>query len=181
MNIDEFMQAYKEAWERRDPAMFCALFVADGEYHNTPFAVQRGHAQLAEYWRRVQLQEDVRVAYQVLASTPEGGIAHWHVTYQVASEELFRIWAKSTGTNLVARKPGDPLPRMVLDGVLQAELEGSCIGRLLESTSPTIRLSPRRRATAISFASIRRPMPMPCQASAITRANSQVYSSVSRA
>ncbi len=129
MNIDEFMQAYKEAWERRDPAMFCALFVADGEYHNTPFAVQRGHAQLAEYWRRVQLQEDVRVAYQVLASTPEGGIAHWHVTYQVASEELFRIWAKSTGTNLVARKPGDPLPRMVLDGVLQAELEGGLCKR----------------------------------------------------
>jgi hypothetical protein len=56
-----------------------------------------------------------------LASTPSGGLAHWHVTYQVASEELFEIWAKSTGTHLVARKPGDPLPRMVLDGVLQAE------------------------------------------------------------
>ena len=29
--------------------------------------------------------------------------------------------------NLVARKPGDPLPRMVLDGVLKAEFEGgSC-------------------------------------------------------
>jgi hypothetical protein len=46
------------------------------------------------------------------------------VTYQVASEELFRIWARSTGTNLVARKPGDALPRMVLDGVLQAEFDG---------------------------------------------------------
>jgi hypothetical protein len=39
----------------------------------------------------------------------------------VASEELFQIWARSTGTSLVARKAGDPLPRMVLDGVLQAE------------------------------------------------------------
>jgi hypothetical protein len=46
------------------------------------------------------------------------------VTYQVASEELFRIWAQSTGTNLVARRPGDPLPRMVLDGVLAAEFAG---------------------------------------------------------
>ena len=64
-------------------------------------------------------------SYEVLASTPQGGIAHWHVTYQVASEELFQIWAKSTGTNLVARKPGDPLPRMVLDGMLIAEFEGS--------------------------------------------------------
>ena len=75
----------------------------------------------------MQLQEDVRVAYEVLASTASSGIAHWHVTYQVASEELFQIWARSTGTNLVARQPGDPLPRMVLDGVLQASFrDGLC-------------------------------------------------------
>lgn len=127
MNIFEFMQGYKAAWEARDEGLFTALFAADGEYHNTPFAVQRGRAQLAEYWRRVKLQEDVHVAYEVLASTATSGIAHWHVTYQVASEELFRIWAKSTGTNLVARKPGDPLPRMILDGVLNAEFDaGLC-------------------------------------------------------
>jgi hypothetical protein len=123
MNIDRFMQGYKAAWEQRDEAMFCALFAPDGEYRNTPFAVQRGHAQLAEYWRRVKLQEDVHVDYEVLATTAYGGIAHWHVTYRVASEELFRIWAQSTGTNLVARKPGDPLPRLALDGVLKAEFD----------------------------------------------------------
>lgn len=127
MDIERFMLAYKAAWEGRDEALFCALFAADGEYHNTPFAVQRGHAQLAEYWQRVKLQEDIRLGYEVLASAPGSGIAHWHVTYQVASEELFRIWARSTGTSLVAREPGDPLPRMVLDGVLQAEFErGLC-------------------------------------------------------
>ena len=124
VDIEQFMRGYKAAWERRDEALFCSLFASDGAYHNTPFAVQRGHAQLAEYWRRVKLQEDVNVAYEVLASTPTGGIAHWHVTYQVSSEELFRIWAASTGTNLVARKPGDPLPRMVLDGILQATFSG---------------------------------------------------------
>ena len=127
MNIERFMQGYKAAWEQRDEKLFCALFAADGEYHNTPFAVQRGHEQLAAYWRRVKLQDDVQVTYEVLASTPAGGIAHWHVDYQVASEELFEIWARSTGTNLVARQPGDPLPRMTLDGVLQAEFaEGLC-------------------------------------------------------
>ncbi len=128
MNIEQFMHGYKAAWESRDESKFCALFASDGQYRNTPFAVQRGHAQLAEYWRRVKLQEDVRVDYEVLASTARGGIAHWHVAYQVASEELFEIWARSTGTNLVARKPGDPLPRMVLDGVLKAEFgdEGLC-------------------------------------------------------
>ncbi len=129
MNIEQFMHGYKAAWEQRDEAKFCALFLPGGEYHNTPFAVQRGHAQLAEYWQRVKLQEDVRVDYEILAATPGGGIAHWHTTYQVASEELFQIWAKSTGTNLVARKPGDPLPRMILDGVLAAEFEGDLCKR----------------------------------------------------
>lgn len=129
MDIEQFMQGYKAAWERRDDSMFAALFTPDGEYHNTPFAVQRGHAQLKAYWQRVKLQEDVVVAYDVLASTPTSGLAHWHVTYQVASEELFQIWARSTGTNLVARQPGDPLPRMVLDGVLQADFEGGLCRR----------------------------------------------------
>jgi hypothetical protein len=129
VNIQQFMQGYKLAWEQRDERLFAALFAEDGEYHNTPFAVQRGHTQLAEYWQRVKLQEDVHVSYEILASTATGGIAHWHVTYQVASEELFQIWARSTGTNLVARKPGEPLPRMVLDGVLKAGFEGGLCQR----------------------------------------------------
>ncbi len=124
MNIEQFMQGYKAAWEARDESMFAALFREDGRYHNTPFQVQTGRAQLAEYWTRVKLQEDVRVTFEVLASAADSGLAHWHVTYQVASEELFQIWAKSAGTNLVARKAGDPLPRMVLDGVLQATFSG---------------------------------------------------------
>src|SRR5947209_519530 len=110
------MHGYRAAWERRDPSMFAALFRPDGRYHNTPFQVQRGTEQLVEYWRRVELQKDVHLTFEVLASTAGSGIAHWHVTYQVASEELFRIWAASTGTHLIARKVGDPLPRMLLDG-----------------------------------------------------------------
>lgn len=124
MNIEDFMQGYKRAWETKDDAAFAALFTPDGEYHNTPFAVQRGPEQLREYWRRIKLQEDIHLDYDVLAKTADGGIAHWHTTYQVASEELFQIWAKSTGTNLVVRNPGDPLPRMILDGVLMARFEG---------------------------------------------------------
>jgi hypothetical protein len=125
MDIEKFMQGYKKAWEKRDPSMFAALFETGGRYHNTPFQCQQGSAQLIEYWKRVQLQEDVNLSYEILASTETSGIAHWHVTYQVASEELFQIWARSTGTALVSRKPGEPLPRMVLDGILQASFSGS--------------------------------------------------------
>ena len=121
MDIEGFMHGYKMAWEQRDETLLCRLFAEDGAYHNTPFAVQRGHAAIAAYWQRVKLQEDVCLDYEILARTPLGGIAHWHVTYQVASEELFSIWAASTGTNQLTRKPGDPLPRLVLDGLLVAE------------------------------------------------------------
>ena len=128
MPIFAFMRGYKQAWEERDEARFAALFVDDGVYHNTPFAQQRGHAALRAYWQRVKLQQDVAVDYEVLAAGAEAGMAHWRTTYQVASEELFAVWAASAGTHLPPRQPGDALPRMVLDGVLRAEFEpdGRC-------------------------------------------------------
>ncbi len=124
MDIEQFMQGYKAAWEGKDETAFCALFTENGAYHNTPFATQRGHAELAAYWQRIKLQNNIELSFEVLASKAGSGIARWHVTYQVASEELFQIWAASTGTNLIARRPGDPLPRMVLDGILQASFSG---------------------------------------------------------
>jgi limonene-1,2-epoxide hydrolase len=129
MGIDEFMAGYKTAWEQRDEKKLCALFALDGVYRNTPFAEQRGHSAIAAYWQRVKLQEDIHLGYEVLARTAKGGIAHWHVTYQVASEELFKIWAASTGTNMLARKPGDPLPRLALDGILAADFDASGLCR----------------------------------------------------
>lgn len=120
MGIHDFMAAYKRVWEGRDKAGFAALFTPDGRYWNTPFQVQTGPEELAAYWARIELQRDISLSYEVLAETPEGGLAHWRVRYQVASEELFEIWARSTGTGLPDRRPGDPLPRLTLDGVLSA-------------------------------------------------------------
>ncbi len=123
MPIADFMAAYKRVWEAQDSEGFTQLFVPDGKYWNTPFQVQTGPVELAAYWDRIKLQEDIRMRVRVLAETETGGVGHWNVSYQVASEELFAIWAKSTGTGLPDRKPGDPLPRMELDGLLEAEFE----------------------------------------------------------
>ena len=129
MDIEAFMQGYRTAWEQRDENLLCSLFAPDGAYHNMPFAVQRGHAEIAQYWQRVKLQEDIAVSYEIVAQWPTGGAAHWHVTYQVASEELFAIWAKSTGTGVPARRAGDPLPRLALDGMLVAEFNAAGLCR----------------------------------------------------
>jgi len=128
MGIDTFMAAYKRVWEGQDKAGFAALFAPDGRYWNTPFQVQTGPGELAAYWARIELQCDISLEFRVLSRHDRGGIAHWRVGYRVASEELFDIWARSTGTGLPDRKPGDPLPRLTLDGVLSAEFgaDGLC-------------------------------------------------------
>lgn len=128
MNVADFMERYRDAWQTSDADKLVALFAADGEYRNTPFAVQRGHAAIEKYWERTKLQRDIRVTYEILGEHARGGIAHWHVTYQVASEELFAIWAASTGTGLPARTPGDPLPRLALDGIAVVDFgaDGLC-------------------------------------------------------
>ncbi|UWQ89932.1 nuclear transport factor 2 family protein [Rhodobacteraceae bacterium M382] len=123
MSIQDFMQAYQRVWEAQDSQGFAALFAPDGQYWNTPFQVQTGPTELARYWDRIKLQQDITLTPRVLAETETGGVGHWNVTYQVASEELFQIWAKSTGTGLPDRQPGDPLPRMELDGTLVAEFD----------------------------------------------------------
>ena len=123
MDIGSFMEKYKRAWETSDENLLAALFAEDGTYRNTPFAEQRGHEAIKAYWQRTKLQSEVHLSYEVLHRHASGGIAHWRTTYQVTSEELFRIWAASSGTTLLARKDGDPLPRLVLDGVAVVEFD----------------------------------------------------------
>lgn len=129
MSIADFMAAYKRVWEGQDSEGFAALFLPEGRYWNTPFQVQTGPVELAAYWDRIKRQADIHLDYEVLAEAPASGVAHWHVEFQVASEELFAIWAKSTGTGLPDRQPGDPLPRMALDGILVAEFAPDGLAR----------------------------------------------------
>ena len=129
MDLDRFMATYQRAWETSDERLLLTLFAPDGVYHNTPFAEQRGHAAIAAYWQRTRLVKDTRVRYEIVHAHARGGVARWHTTYQVTSEKLFETWAASTGTNLLARKPGDPLPRLALDGVALVELDDAGLCR----------------------------------------------------
>lgn len=123
--MSRFMEGYKRAWTTRDDALLASLFTPDGVYENTPFDAQRGHQAIRRYWDRVKLQADISLAYELIADAERSGAAHWHVTYQVTSEKMFAMWAASTGTGIPARAPGDPLPRLVLDGVALAEFDAA--------------------------------------------------------
>ncbi|MGE3247423.1 MAG: nuclear transport factor 2 family protein [Beijerinckiaceae bacterium] len=123
-----FMETYKRAWETRDDALLCTLFSEDGVYHNTPFDQQVGHEAIARYWDRVKLQDDIHFSYAIVSETQTGGVASWTTLYQVSSEKMFEMWAKSAGTGMIERKAGDPLPRLRLEGIAVVELgdDGLC-------------------------------------------------------
>ena len=93
MDIERFMQGYKAAWERRDERHVRRAVL--GRWRVPQHAFRR--AARPRPTRRLLVPREAPggrpLGYEVLASTATGGIAHWHVTYQVASEELFRIWA----------------------------------------------------------------------------------------
>ena len=124
----QFMQSYKRAWETRDDALLCSLFASDGVYHNTPFDAQVGHEAIARYWDRVKLQNEIQFTYSIVSETQTGGVATWTTRYRVTSEKMFEMWANSAGTSLIERQPGDPLPRLRLEGVAIVELgdDGLC-------------------------------------------------------
>lgn len=126
--LAQFMETYGRAWETRDETLLCSLFAPDGVYHNTPFDAQAGHAAIARYWDRVKLQDDIRFTFRTVCETPAGGVAAWTTRYRVTSEEMFEMWAKSAGTGMIARKPGEPLPRLRLEGIAEVELgvDGLC-------------------------------------------------------
>jgi uncharacterized protein (TIGR02246 family) len=78
-----WLDAYKDAWETRDPEAAADLFTPDGAYHETPFeAPARGREGIRDYWSdATRYQEGVEFSYEVLATTETAGIAHWHCRF----------------------------------------------------------------------------------------------------
>ena len=121
----KFMEGYQRAWQTRDDELLASLFTPEAVYRNTPFDAQRGHAAIRKYWDRVKLQADITLRFDVVADDERSGCAHWNVTYRVTSEEMFAMWAASAGTGVPQRAPGEPLPRLELDGLALAQFDAA--------------------------------------------------------
>jgi uncharacterized protein (TIGR02246 family) len=81
--FEDWLDAYKRAWEDRDPEAAADLFTADASYHETPFeAPARGREGILDYWSdATRYQEGIEFSYEVLATTEDAGIAHWHCRF----------------------------------------------------------------------------------------------------
>lgn len=86
MTYDQFrswLEAYRRAWETRDPQTAASLFAEDGTYQENPFAEpMRGRRAIADYWSHVALtQEQVQFRYEILAVKRALGIARWWASF----------------------------------------------------------------------------------------------------
>lgn len=78
-----WLDAYKAAWEARNPAAAAALFTPDARYHEMPFdAPIEGSDGIAAYWAQaVAGQEDILFTYRILACAGDEGLCHWHCAF----------------------------------------------------------------------------------------------------
>ncbi|MGC0774904.1 MAG: nuclear transport factor 2 family protein [Candidatus Acidiferrum sp.] len=85
-----WLEAYGDAWERRNPEAATALFTENGTYQVTPFLEpMRGRKAIYEYWCEiVRSEENIRFAYEILVVHGELNIARWSASFVIVPPGL---------------------------------------------------------------------------------------------
>jgi uncharacterized protein (TIGR02246 family) len=85
-----WLDAYGQAWERRDPQAAAALFAEDGTYQVTPFVEpMRGRQAILDYWTHIaQTEQNIQFGYEILAVTPDHGVARWWSSFLIVPPGL---------------------------------------------------------------------------------------------
>ena len=85
-----WLEAYGRAWRDRDPQAAADLFAEQDTYQVTPFLEpMRGRTAIFEYWSHVaETERDIQFGYEVLALTPEAGIARWWASFLIVPQGL---------------------------------------------------------------------------------------------
>lgn len=80
----EWLTAYGQAWETRDPEAAARLFAEDARYYETPFDEPFvGLAAIRDYWADVpKLQTDIAFHYEVLSVKRNVGVARWQASFK---------------------------------------------------------------------------------------------------
>ncbi|WP_114950926.1 nuclear transport factor 2 family protein [Sphingosinicella terrae] len=78
-----WLDAYKSAWEGRDPDAAALLFSEDATYQEAPWdAPMAGREAIRAYWARVTAgQRDVAFGYDGLVCSGDEGLCHWTASF----------------------------------------------------------------------------------------------------
>ena len=85
--LDGWLGAYEQAWERKDADAAARLFAPGARYFETPYSEPfEGPAGVREYWSRVTAdQKDIDFGYTSIAVTGHTGVASWSATFTTIS------------------------------------------------------------------------------------------------
>lgn len=77
--LHEWLTAYGQAWETRDPEAAAALFTEDVVYYEKPHTEPaRGRKGVRQYWAdAVSGQEAVTFSFDILTTSADLSVAHW--------------------------------------------------------------------------------------------------------
>jgi hypothetical protein len=88
--FNSWLDAYRQAWENRNPEAAAALFTENGTYQVTPFLEPiSGRKAIFEYWSEVaRTEEDITFGYEILAANHELNIARWSASFVIVPPGL---------------------------------------------------------------------------------------------
>jgi hypothetical protein len=80
-----WLDAYGQAWEKRNPEAAAALYTENGTYQVTPFLdPMRGRKAIFEYWSEVaRTEEKIRFGYEILVANRELNVARWSASFVI--------------------------------------------------------------------------------------------------
>src|SRR5260370_9046771 len=85
-----WLDSYGRAWESRGPQAAADLFAEESTYQVTPFVEPlRGKQAILQYWTKVaQTEQNIQFGYEILAVTPDHGIARWWASFLIFPQGL---------------------------------------------------------------------------------------------
>lgn len=87
--LDDWLWAYGQAWERKDPEGFGALFTHDAEYFWTPLDPPKsGRPEIRRAFERaVSQQRDIHFTYELTMMDKAVSIVHWKCRFKRMPED----------------------------------------------------------------------------------------------
>lgn len=90
MEVDEWLERYRRAWESADPDAAAALFTEDAVYRSSPFREPHvGQEGVGEYWARATgSQSDVTVKIGLPITEGNRTAVEWWTTMRDETTEI---------------------------------------------------------------------------------------------
>lgn len=90
MEVDEWLERYRSAWESADPDAAAALFTEDAVYRSSPFREPHvGQDGIGEYWARATgSQSDVTVKIGLPITEGNRTAVEWWTTMRDETTEI---------------------------------------------------------------------------------------------